>query len=468
MAPIACGQYYWVYMLAPPNYKKVSSYVVGWLTSLAWIATVATESLFAGTMIQGILIMNYPNYVAQRWQGTLLTWLVIAVNVFINTVIPGALPKYQLSIMLLHILGFFAVMITLLKTSPIGDNATVWLTSLNEGGWSTQGLSYCIGFIGNVATFVGADASVHMAEEVENAAINIPRAITIGMLVNGLIGFAMMITTLYCLGDIDTVVGTKTAFPFLQIFLDSLQNNLSGAIVLAVIVLILTWSCALGITTTASRMTWSFARDQGTPFSRFISKVNKRTRVPNIAVGVVTVFAALLVCIYAGSYAGFNDVISLTVTGFYGSYLLPCALLLYHRVKGNIMPYHGHADVEESVGSSSGNIDEKQPAEPIPEPMHAWFETRLTWGPWQIKGILGSINNAYACCYMVFVIFWSVWPAETPVTAEGMNYSIAVTGGVMILSAIWYFVRGRKEYKGPILDDDAQVVARRAGSIVAI
>lgn len=47
MAPIAAGQYYWVYMLAPERYKVFSSYIVGWLTSLAWVATVATETIFA-------------------------------------------------------------------------------------------------------------------------------------------------------------------------------------------------------------------------------------------------------------------------------------------------------------------------------------------------------------------------------------------------------------------------------------
>ena len=41
LAPIAGGQYYWVYMLAPVKYKTVFSYVIGWLTSLAWIATVS-------------------------------------------------------------------------------------------------------------------------------------------------------------------------------------------------------------------------------------------------------------------------------------------------------------------------------------------------------------------------------------------------------------------------------------------
>lgn len=155
MAPIASGQYYWVYMLAPQGYKKATSYIVGWLTTLAWVATVATETLFAGTIIQGILILNYPSYDPQMWQGTLLTWAVILVNIFINVVVPAALPKLEILVMVLHICGFIAIIATLLATSEIGSTESVWLTSLNEGGWPTQGLSYCVGFLGNVATFVG-------------------------------------------------------------------------------------------------------------------------------------------------------------------------------------------------------------------------------------------------------------------------------------------------------------------------
>lgn len=40
---------------------------------------------------------------------------------------------------------------------------------------------------------------------------------------------------------------------------------------MAAIVLILTWACATGIITSSSRMTWAFARDRGTPFSRIRS-----------------------------------------------------------------------------------------------------------------------------------------------------------------------------------------------------
>ena len=487
MAPIACGQYFWVYMLAPDRYKKAVSYVIGWLTSLAWIATVATESLFAGTIIQGLLVLNYPDYDSKRWHGTLLTWAVIVVNVLINTVIPGALPKFEITIMVIHLAGFVAILATLLSTADIGSARSVWLTSLNEGGWPTQGLSYCVGFMGNVATFVGADASVHLAEEVENAAINIPRAIVAGMCINGAIGFAMMITALYCLGDPESVLGTATGFPFLQIFFNSVKSA-GGAIGMGVVVLILTWMCALGITTTASRMTWAFARDKGTPGSRILSRVADKTRVPNYAVITVASIAALLVLIYIGSDVAFNDVISLTITGFYGSYLVPCALLLWHRIKGHIQPYGSTAPTTEQIAvldpaigaaesepSMEKRSVDKDNGEVLPEgTVHngqveeGHVEASLVWGPWKVPGVFGTINNAYACAYMIFVIFWSVWPPATPVQADTMNYSVVVTGGVLILSGVWYFVRARKVYRGPILEDDVAETARRAGSIVAV
>lgn len=62
---------------------------------------------------------------------------------------------------------------------------------------------------------------------------------------------------------------------------------------------------------------------------------------------------------------------------------------------------------------------------------------------------------------MVFVIFWSVWPPATPVATDTMNYSVVVTGGVIILSIVWYWVRGRKEYKGPLVDKEVIEIIQR-------
>jgi choline transport protein len=480
MAPIAGGQYYWVYMLAPPEWKTVCSYMIGWLTSLAWIATVATETLFAGTMVQGVIALDYPDYEIERWHGTLLTWAVICGCIFVNVVIPAWLPRFEVFILVFHIAGFFAILVTLLVMTPeLGSNASVWLTSLNEGGWPTQGVSYCVGFLGNVATFVGADASVHLAEEVSNAAVNIPKAIIGAMLINGTVGFAMMVTILYCLGDVDSVLNSRTDFPFIQIFFNSV-GNVAGATVMAAVVLTLTWACSIGITTTASRMTWSFARDNGLPMSRYLARVSPRTKVPVTAALAVTGIAALLTLIYIGSDTAFNDVISLTITGFYGSYLMPAAFLLYHRIKGNILPRGTAIDTIPSTQAAkptATSISPSPSAAKIHNPLSGQdidsddeitgvINARLMWGPFHLPRILGIVNNAYACCYMVFVIFWSVWPPSTPVTASTMNYSVVVTGGVMILSGIWYYVRAKDVYKGPLIDSEV-VGVMRGGSVAS-
>jgi hypothetical protein len=91
--------------------------MIGWLTSIAWIATLAVGSIFTGTMIQGLIILNYPDYEPKNSHGTFLAWAVIAVSVFVNTVIAGLLPVLEGLILLIHILGFFAIMIPLIYLS---------------------------------------------------------------------------------------------------------------------------------------------------------------------------------------------------------------------------------------------------------------------------------------------------------------------------------------------------------------
>ena len=417
--------------------------------------------------------------------------MVVFVCIFVNAVLPGLLPRFEIFIIFFHIAGFIAVVATLRSLAPIGSTHFVFGTAFNKGGWPTQGLSYCVGFLGNVATFVGADASVHLAEEVANAAVNIPRAVIASMCLNGAVGFTMMITTLFCLGDPESVLGTDYIYPFIQIFKNAVRN-VAGATVMGVVVLALTWSCAIGITTTASRMTWSFARDKGTPFDQFLSKVAPHNKVPINAIFTVCGFAMLLQCIYFGSSVAFNDVVSLTITGFYCSYLIPCSFLLWHRIRGDIMPYKSgvndlegetidpedspHVDNDVKTPDDPTLNDAKQQTSPFPPPVNdtahrprgvSVAQAALIWGPFHLPSLFGIINNAYACTYMVFVIFWSVWPPATPVDAESMNYSVVVTGGVVIFAMVWYWVKARKTYRGPTVDEEVEGGMRR-GSVISV
>jgi choline transport protein len=77
---------------------------------------------------------------------------------------------------------------------------------------------------------------------------------------------------------------------------------------------------------------------------------------------------------------------------------------------------------------------------------------RTVWGPWKIPGVMGIANNAFACTYLTFVFFFSFWPTFKDVTVATMNWSILVTGGIALLSAVYYVVWARKTYHGPVVE----------------
>ncbi|KAI0015393.1 putative choline transport protein [Xylariomycetidae sp. FL0641] len=457
IAPISGGQYFWVAILAPRKYKRFCGYLTGWLTSLAWIATLATGSIFTGTIIQGLIILNHPEYEPKNFHGTFLAWAVIAVCIFVNTVVAGLLPILEGTILLVHVLGFIAILTTLVYLSPHGSASDVFFRTLNEGNWSTQGLSFCVGFIGNVATFVGADAAVHMSEEIENAALNVPRAIFTTVILNGSTGWAMVLAVLFCLGDIDSVINSPTGFPFIQVFYNG--TGKAGATVMTVIVVVIIWCAVIGFAATASRMTWSFARDRGLPFHRHIRKVHARTRVPIVAVLVVNIIPCLLNLIYIGSSTAFNDVISMSVSGLYASYLIPCSFLLWRRVTGQIKPHRSSEDHGTEMVTGHERYSNALPRSAVGDKGDTDLvleNHRLEWGPWRIPGFLGMLNNAFACLFCVWVLFWDFWPPATPVNGENMNYSVLVTGAVIIFAVARYFLGGRLDYKGPLVDYEVQ------------
>jgi choline transport protein len=76
----------------------------------------------------------------------------------------------------------------------------------------------------------------------------------------------------------------------------------------------------------------------------------------------------------------------------------------------------------------------------------------LQWGPWKVPGALGVANNSFACVYLVVLWFFSFWPGSIEVTAQSMNFSSVTFGGTVLFAVVWYYVRGRKTYVGPIVE----------------
>lgn len=112
-----------------------------------------------------------------------------------------------------------------------------------------------------------------MSEEIRNPSLVVPRSIMLSVVINGSLGFAMVIALLFCIGNVDDALATNTGYPFMEIFLQATQS-VSGAATMASIVTVLALCATVGILASTSRMFWSFARDRGLPGWRILEQVS--------------------------------------------------------------------------------------------------------------------------------------------------------------------------------------------------
>lgn len=106
-----------------------------------------------------------------------------------------------------------------------------------------------------------------------------------------------------------------------------------------------------------------------------------------------------------------NKVISLNVVALMITYVVSIGAVLYRRIR--------HPELLPSCRWSLGR-----------------------WGvPVNIGGVLYSFH----------AFFWCFWPEGTPVALETFNWAVVMFVGIFVLSLVDYLVRGRKQYKGPVV-----------------
>jgi choline transport protein len=204
----------------------------------------------------------------------MLIWAVLAICLVFNTFFSRRLPLVEGLIVVLHIAGFFAVIIPLWVMGDRSTSSNVFTLFQDNMMWGNLSLAVIIGLTGAASTFVGVEAGAHMAEEVRNAAYVIPRAMMWTWLGNGLLGWIMAITFCYCVGDTMSVLTTPLGTPFIQVFVNT-TGSVGGATALTVLMLVIAIFACVAVMATNSRQLFAFARDNGVPFSNTFSKVGR-------------------------------------------------------------------------------------------------------------------------------------------------------------------------------------------------
>lgn len=149
------------------NTIKLRLTIQGWLTVIGWIAALTSVCYFVADLVLQLVSLNDldHSFVRTNWHGTLLLWAVLLLCVFINIFISGALPTIEVVVLVVHVLGFFGILVPMVYLSGSYNSAKVVFTTFNNnGGWSTQALAFFIGMQGNALAFVGTDSVVHVSK----------------------------------------------------------------------------------------------------------------------------------------------------------------------------------------------------------------------------------------------------------------------------------------------------------------
>ena len=117
----------------------------------------------------------------------------------------------------------------------------------------------------------------------------------------------------------------------------------------------------------------------------------------------------LLNLINLGSSTAFEAILSLTTIALYASYLLPIGLMVLRRIK----------------------------------------KQEIQFGSFTL-GRYGLLVNLFATVYGLFICIFVVFPTQQPVTAVNMNYASLVFGGALTFILVYWYLRGRKIYHGPV------------------
>lgn len=115
-----------------------------------------------------------------------------------------------------------------------------------------------------------------MSEEVKDAATIVPRAMITSFFVNGLMGFIALIAFLFAIPSLKDALNDPSGYPWLYVMRSHLSDGVTTGVTVVIVLLALAGNTDFNAS--ASRQAFALARDNGFPFSKWISRVSQRTR----------------------------------------------------------------------------------------------------------------------------------------------------------------------------------------------
>lgn len=398
--PVAGGVYPWARRL----WGKRWSWMTGWVYIFALLATIAGVSYGAGPYL-GQLI----GFVASTRTTVICALIILGLALIINMLGTKWLSTAA-------ILGFSAELIGALLVGGwllISERHHGLDVLFDTFGAGSEG-SYLSAFLAagliGIFQYYGFEACGDVAEEVPDPTRRIPKAMRMTIYIGGAAAMFVCLSLILAVEDYAAVIGGTDPDPITTL-LNAAFGTVGTKVVLG-IVIISFLSCTLSLMAAASRLMYSYARDDMIVGSKLLRHFLPNRHVPPYAMAVAAVVPAIIVLVSVLSEDALTKIISFATLGIYLGFQMVVLAALRARVKG------------------------WQPAGAF----------RL--GRW------GLVVNGAALAYGVLAMINIAWP-RTPDAPWYDNWIVSLGAVVVIGLGLLYLAVGKPHERGGGLAGDA-------------
>ncbi|VEU20045.1 DEKNAAC100645 [Brettanomyces naardenensis] len=409
--PTSGGLYYATAMLAPPKYKALLSWIVGWSNYFVQVTGAPSVGYGCASMILALNQITHPDYVFENWHCYLLT---VALT-FLGAIIASAPTKWIAYInsgsTILNLVFLFISFVVMLGgnnrteqgLSKFNSNSIAWGID-NQTDWP-DGICILLTFMAVIWTMSGFDSPFHLAEECSNAQVATPRAIVMTASIGGILGFVFQLGMAYTIVSVEDAVNDELGQPYIA-YLNQIMTQ-ERVLAIGSFAVVLAFTMSFSCMIAASRVLFSYSRDNCFPLSRYWAKVNTITRTPVNAVWA-NWFIGVLLCLLMFGGVAIDAIFSVGAIGSFISFTVPTLLRITYARK-TFIP-----------------------------------------GPWNL-GKFSYACGTLACSFVLLMIPVLNFPQYRGAdnTPDLMNWTVVVYWGSMLLAVLWFFVYAHKIYSGP-------------------
>jgi amino acid transporter len=326
--PTAGGLYHWSSILG----NRFWGWLTAWLNLLGLITVLGAINIGTAFFFQGTFGSLVGMDTSAGHIVTFVAIITIAQALFNHLGIKVTTFLTDVSGYIIF-LTTFVLVIACLYYAPALDFSRLW-TFTNYSGEaggnvfpqsdSMMGL-FLLCLLLPVYTITGYDASAHTSEETKNAAMSVPKGIVSAVLWSSLVGWVMICAIMLAVPDM--TAGAAQGWGVFYATMDAiLPPTLKSIIYFGILIAQLL--CGLATVTSASRMLFAFARDDGMPIgSKALASVSPQFRTPVMAIWtssilcILYVFAAQFVSV--GGTNLYTIVVNSTLVFLFLSFVIP-------------------------------------------------------------------------------------------------------------------------------------------------